>query len=259
MLSKDLVVNKLYIIPAGHGILKAFFFNTDLGADNPQMIHSPLCIYLLDTSEGPILIDTGFAEVFLNNPDYYKGTPLDGLLYMYMNEEHRILNLLKRVGYQLEDIKLVVATHFHSDHSGGNPYFLESQTPVLVQQNELSILDDENYSPPACRIKGMNYQVIDGDYQLCDNIRLISTPGHSPGHQSVLINTASSGYVLLCIDAALTEANFRNNVPYAAPDPELAATSLNKIQAIAAEYKAFPIFGHDEKQAKALKVYPKFY
>ena len=259
MLSKDLVVNKLYIIPAGHGTLKAFFFNTDLGADDPKMIHSPLCIYLLDTSDGPILIDTGFAEVFLNNPDFYKGTPLGGLLYMYMKEEHRLPELLKQVGYQPEDIKLVIATHFHSDHSGGNLYFLESQTPVLVQQNELTVLDDENYSPPACRIKDLNYQVIDGDYQLCDNIRLISTPGHSPGHQSVLINTVSSGYILLCIDAALTEANFGNNVPYAAADPELAAASLKKIQAIAVEYKAFSIFGHDEKQAKAVKVYPEFY
>ncbi|MGN8072326.1 N-acyl homoserine lactonase family protein [Mucilaginibacter sp. SG564] len=259
MLSKDLAVNKLYIIPAGHGMLKAFFFNTDLGADNPQMLYSPLCVYLLDTTDGPILVDTGFAEVFLNNPDYYKGTPLDGLLYMHMKEEHRLPELLKRVGYRPEDIKLVIATHFHSDHSGGNPYFLETQTPVLVQKKELTVLDDDDYSPPACRIKDLNYQVIDGDYQLCDNIRLISTPGHSPGHQSILINTASSGYVLLCIDAALTEANFRNNAPYAAADPELAAASLKKIQTTAAEYDAFPIFGHDEKQAKAIKVYPEYY
>ena len=84
-MNKQLVVNKLYILPAGHGMLRAFFFNTDLGADNPQMIHSPLCIYLLDTSDGLILIDTGFAEVCLNNPNYYDGSPLEGLLYPYIN------------------------------------------------------------------------------------------------------------------------------------------------------------------------------
>jgi N-acyl homoserine lactone hydrolase len=256
-MNKQLLVNKLFILPAGYGMLKEFFFNTDLGADNPQMIHSPLCVYLLDTTDGPILIDTGFAEVCLNNANYYNGSPLEGMLYPYMNNEHRIPELLKMAGYKPEDIKLVISTHFHGDHSGGHKYFPD--TPILVQQNELTVLDDENYSPAECRLKDLNYQVINGDYQLCDNIRLIYTPGHSPGHQSILINTVSSGYILLCIDAALTEAIFKNNVPYATADPELAAASLNNLKAIAEEYKALPIFGHDERQARALKVYPEFY
>jgi N-acyl homoserine lactone hydrolase len=256
-MNKQLVVNKLYILPAGYGMLREFFFNTDLGADNPQMVHSPLCIYLLETSDGPILIDTGFAEVCLNNPNYYDGSPLEGLLYPYMNNEHRIPDLLKSAGYRPEDIKLVISTHFHSDHSGGHKYF--KGTPILVQQSELTVLDDETYSPAECRLKDLNYQVIDGDYQLCDNIKLIYTPGHSPGHQSVLINTVNSGYVLLCIDAALTEAIFKNNLPYFAPDAELATASLNKIKAIANQYNALSIFGHDERQAKSLKIYPEFY
>ena len=256
-MDKHLVVNKLFILPAGYGMVKAFFFNTDLGFENPQMIYSPLNIYLLDTSDGPILIDTGLDEVFLNNPNYYDGTPMEGLLYLYLKEEERIPNLLKMAGYKPEDIKLVISTHFHCDHSGGHQYFRE--TPVLVQKDELTIIDDDTYSPADCRIKNLHYQVIDGDYQLCDNIRLIHTPGHSPGHQSVLINTVNSGYVLLCIDAALTEGIFRNNLPYAAAVPEQAAASLKKIQAIADGYHALPIFGHDEHQVKTLKTYPEFY
>ena len=258
-MDKRLVVNKLYILPAGHGVLREFFFNTNLGADNEQMVHSPLSIYLLDTSDGLILVDSGFAEGFLDNPNYYNGTPMEGLLYLYMKEEHRIPALLRSVGYKPEDVKLVISTHFHSDHSGGHKYFLETQTPVIVQKNELTILDDETYSPAECRLKDLNYQVIDGDYQLCDNIQLIYTPRHSPGHQSLLINTKNSGYILLCVDAALTEGIFKQNVPYFAADPEQAALSLNRLKAIAAEYNPLVIFGHDEQQAKALKVYPEFY
>ncbi|WP_183563458.1 N-acyl homoserine lactonase family protein [Mucilaginibacter sp. SP1R1] len=256
-MNKQLIVNKLYLLPAGHGMVREYFINTDLGADNPSMVHSPLFIYLLDTTDGLILIDTGLDEVFLNNPNYYDGTPMEGLLYLYMNEEHRIPHLLKSAGYRPEDVKLVISTHFHCDHSGGHKYF--KHTPVLVQKNELPMLDNEDYSPAECRIKDLNYQVIDGDYQLCDNIRLIYTPGHSPGHQSILINTADTGYILLCIDVALTEGIFKHQVPYFAVDPETAAVSLSKVQAIAEQYKATVFYGHDARQAETVKVYPEFY
>lgn len=256
-MDKQLIVNKLYLLPAGHGIVKEYFINTDLGFESPSMVHSPLFIYLLDTTDGLILIDTGLDEVFLNNPNYYDGTPMEGLLYLYMKEEHRIPNLLKSAGYKPEDIKMVISTHLHCDHSGGHKYFRE--TPVLIQKNELTKLDDGTYSPPECRIKDLNYQIIDGDYDLCDNIRLVSTPGHSPGHQSVLVNTADSGYVLLCIDVALTEGIFKHNIPYFAVDPETAAASLSKAQAIAEQYNAVVLYGHDAKQAETVKVYPKFY
>src|SRR5882724_6125446 len=225
-------VKKLFVLPAGYGMVREYFVNIDLGAGSDKMVYFPLCIYLLETGNGLILIDTGFPEAFIGRPDYYNGKSLEGLMYPYMKEEHRIPALLSTVGYRPEDISLVISTHFHSDHSGGHKYF--PSTPILVQKNELTVLDNEDYSPSECRLKDMNYQVIDGDYQLNNSISLIYTPGHSPGHQSLLIGTERSGYVLLCIDAALTEGIFKRNTPYFAAEPDNATASLNKLKAIAA-------------------------
>jgi N-acyl homoserine lactone hydrolase len=250
-------VNKLFVLPAGYGIVKEYFVNTGLGAGSDKMAYFPLCIYLLETSEGPILIDTGYAEALIDNPNYYDGKSLEGILYPYVKEEHRIPALLKTVGYRPEDISLVISTHFHCDHSGGHKYF--PSTPILVQKNELTILDDENYSPAECRLKDLNYRVIDGDHQLSDDILLLSTPGHSPGHQSLLVNTTNSGPVLLCIDAALTESIFTKDTPYIAADPEKAGASLHKLKDVAREYKPLVFYGHDEQQAKNWKTGPEFY
>jgi len=62
-----------------------------------KLVNMPVWSFLLETDDGPILIDTGMPDSFVNNPDYYKGTKREGRLVPHMLESDTMVNVLKRV------------------------------------------------------------------------------------------------------------------------------------------------------------------
>ena len=85
------------------------------------------------------------------------------------------------------------------------------------------------------------------------------TPGHSPGHQSLFIETEQSGSILLTIDASYTKENFEDEVPFAGFDPELALSSIKRLKEVVAKEKPIIFFGHDIEQEKGCKVFRNIY
>jgi Metal-dependent hydrolases of the beta-lactamase superfamily II len=158
-----IMVNKLFFLPAGTCFLDQSAVNQNLPSG--KLTEMPVWCFLLETSDGPILVDTGMPDSFVNNPDYYKGTRREGRLVPNMKEEDRITNILKRIGYQPSDIQAVISSHLHLDHAGGNGHFRES--PIVLQKAEYdAAIKDEDYSPKECRIPDLRYQLIEGDYEL---------------------------------------------------------------------------------------------
>jgi N-acyl homoserine lactone hydrolase len=102
---------------------------------------------------------------------------------------------LAGVGVALEEITVVVNCHLHLDHCGNNP--LLPGIPIFVQQAELDALPTlENTMPSLIDFDGASLEVHDGTAQITPGLRLIPTPGHTPGHQSLLVDTRA-GRVLL--------------------------------------------------------------
>lgn len=218
----------------------------------------PVWSFLLETTDGPILIDTGMPEAFINNPDYYKGTKREGRVVPNMSEGDSIVNVLKRVGYRPDEIQMVISSHLHLDHAGGNGHF--RNRPILIQRAEYdAAIGDNEYSPSECRIPDLNYQIIEGDYDLIPGVQVLFTPGHSPGHQSVLVTTERSGPVLLTIDVAYVRENFENGVPFLTYDQELATQSIQRMRQLVEEVRPSALFfGHDREQADHWRRFPDF-
>ncbi len=112
--------------------------------------------------------------------------------YWYGGEDVQTFEeALAKYGKKPEDIDYVIATHLHFDHHGNT--HLCTNAKVIVQEKELKFA----YAPhplfaaiyPKELYENLNFQVINGEKELFPGIRVIPAPGHTPGTQSVAIQT----------------------------------------------------------------------
>jgi N-acyl homoserine lactone hydrolase len=143
--------------------------------------------WLLRSGDEAVLVDTGFGSMEKEDlKGDFKRIP-----------EHTLQAQLKRFDLAPDEIRLVVNTHLHLDHCAGNCFVPNAR--FVVQRTELEYA---HHPLPAhtpaydVDLSSMNLDVIDGDTEIADGIRVIVTPGHSPGSQAVLVDTEGGLFVL---------------------------------------------------------------
>jgi N-acyl homoserine lactone hydrolase len=104
------------------------------------------------------------------------------------------VDALKRVGTSPDEIDLVICTHLHSEHIGSG--YMYKNAKFIVQKAELdwafNTHPTHKHKPTSKAIapfKGLNFQLIEGDTQIVEGVRILHTPGHTPGSQSVMVDT----------------------------------------------------------------------
>jgi N-acyl homoserine lactone hydrolase len=105
------------------------------------------------------------------------------------------------------DVRMVINSHLHFDHCGQNAVF--KHAPFYVQRTELDRARREK-SPTNewFDFAGAKFELIDGDAQIADGVRVVATPGHTAGHQSVIVDT-ENGQAVMIGDAAYTANIYR--------------------------------------------------
>ena len=107
-----------------------------------------------------------------------------------------------------------------------------------------------------------NLQLIDGDSDVFGDgsVTLVSTPGHTPGHQSLLVHLKNSGFIILSGDVAHLEENFENNiVPSINTNKAESIASMQRVRQLMAAYKATLFINHDKRQTDKLRLIPAYY
>jgi N-acyl homoserine lactone hydrolase len=145
---------------------------------------SRMCIYswYIEGSDPKILVDTGCQADLLIS---HLGFPTENI--------EMLDDGLHRLGIKPEDIDIVIFTHLHGDHAALSQKF--RQAKFIVQKAEYdSFLNPHPYTAKSGFydinwLKGLNIQTIEGDQEIADGIRVIFTPGHSHGSQSVAVDT----------------------------------------------------------------------
>jgi N-acyl homoserine lactone hydrolase len=103
------------------------------------------------------------------------------------------------------DVVCVINTHLHFDHCGGNRLF--AGTPIYVQRLEREAARTEDYISEWVEFDGAHYVELEGEQELLPGVRVIPTPGHTPGHQSVVVET-DAGLAVVAGDVAYTWEEF---------------------------------------------------
>jgi glyoxylase-like metal-dependent hydrolase (beta-lactamase superfamily II) len=168
--------------------------------------------WLIRTPDGPVVVDTGYTrQAAEERGREYFGTPLE---------------TLRRLGVDPDEVRHVVLTHFHFDHTGHVDSFPRAQ--IVVQANEMRFWfgPDVHYGEypalsshrdlsaiVAANLEG-RLRWVDGDVELAPGVSLHLVRGHTPGSQVVRIETAK-GPVVLASDASHFYANIEQNKPYA--------------------------------------------
>jgi N-acyl homoserine lactone hydrolase len=177
--------------------------------------------------------------------------PEDAAYLLRTDGRRLLLDELARAGTGPESISLVVQTHLDLDHSGNHDLFPRAE--VSVQRAALAAADREagqRYWPVRAASGWVLWRVLDGDATVAPGVDVISTPGHTPGHQSVLVHLPG-GAVLLTGDAVFDAANWRPDRPPHPFDADgiEAVASTRDLLALAERHAVREvIFGHDPAQ-----------
>ena len=140
--------------------------------------------WLVRHPDATILVDTGIAEHI---------PPADLVELRFVRTPIGVA--LAGIGVRPDEVEIVINCHLHADHAGGNVHFPHAR--LLVQPAELAAAREPDYSVPEdLNLDAGRYDEREGDYEVMPGIRVLSTPGHSPGHQSVIIET-DAGRLLL--------------------------------------------------------------
>jgi len=132
------------------------------------------------------------------------------------------------------DIDLVINTHLHFDHCGQNAVF--SHAPCYVQRGEVERAKVESRDLfDWLGFMNARFELLDGDAEIVPGVRVIATPGHTSGHQSVLVSGAAGDVDVLIGDAAYTTAQYGGPAdarlpPGQAADPAAWRASLQRIR-----------------------------
>lgn len=141
--------------------------------------------YLVPHPDGLLLFDSGFGEVPDPEADRF-----------YRTVRRPLRDGLRGLGVDTGDVRLVVNCHLHRDHGGGNPEL--AGRPLFVQRAELEAAREPGYTTPGLvDFPGAAYQVLDGEAEILPGVRVVPTPGHTAGHQSLVVDCAEGPVVLL--------------------------------------------------------------
>jgi N-acyl homoserine lactone hydrolase len=148
----------------------------DLVAEGHLM---PVYVHVVDHPDARVLVDTGLTE-----------------LHPLAADLDPRLRPLSRETFDLDGVDLVVNTHLHFDHCGGNHLF--AGRPTYVQRRELddALTKDDYTIREWVEAPGVRYVPVDGEHEVLPGVRLVPAPGHTDGSQVVVVQTGGRPVVI---------------------------------------------------------------
>lgn len=239
------MLRELNLLGAGHCLIDQSQLLT--GDPSGTLLRIPIWMYLLRTDDALFLVDTGMPPRCIDNENVFGALREGDRILPQMTADDMVDAVLRRRGLRPQDIDSLISTHWHFDHAGGNSLFRNQ--PILVHSGELDAASRGAY-PPECRDMTLDYRLVEDGDEPVPGVTLLHTPGHTPGHLSLLVRVEGLKPILLTIDASYTRRNWDLDIPGAMMDPETGRRSVSRLREIAQATDAAVFFGHDAAQAQ---------
>ena len=263
--TKAASAEKLYRLDCGHSLANDESVWTP-GENVGRSIEFSSTCWLIKRGSEWVLWDTGVPEATLNDPKGWSTLPK--LIVYHLDKT--ITGQLAEIGLKASDITYVAVSHTHGDHIGNVSLFPNST--ILIQRAEYTwISSPDGTNDNVNQLKALarkllgtpkKLQLVDGDTDVFGDgsVTLISTPGHTPGSQSLLVHLKNAGFIILSGDVVHLEENFEKNVvPSLNTDKAASIASMDKVRRMIATYQAKLFVNHDKAQSDTLKLLPAFY
>ncbi len=265
---------KMYVLDLGRmRIDKNFFINHAVIANSEEpnkpneYIEFPIQAFMFKGKEGYILYDTGVHPDSMGQNgrwpiEFQVRSPYIG------NDECSILNRLKQLGLEPDDISWVILSHMHNDHAGCIEYFNKSN--FLVNENEfnacMQAYATHDYlssyiwkDTDVWTRKKRNWHFVeekDGDIEVMPGLTVLNFgPGHAHGMLGLHVSLEKSGNIIITSDALYCRENFSK--PFSEPgivyDTVGWCNTAKRIRYLSTKLNAQVWFGHDMEQFKSLK------
>ena len=249
---------KVFLLDGGSLVLDGFhvFWNRGPAGE----VRFPVYSILVEHPQGRFLIDSGFDLDHVN-----KVLPFEKPM---QTPEQTVPGALKLLGLAPADVAVVVNSHFHFDHVGGNKHFPHAKK--FCHRDEIAqaaspapfeVLgySDLSFSAEAAEARGMTdqlvpgtvrensrFETITGDVELAPGLTLLFTPGHAIGHYSLLVRFPTRRPMLFTIDAAYTRKSLDTLCQSSFHiDPVAGVASMRRLRELAEQHDAELMFSHD--------------
>jgi glyoxylase-like metal-dependent hydrolase (beta-lactamase superfamily II) len=246
-------VDKLYILNCGEGVAG------DISRWSPGVnVGKPMDFvdncYLVRHAQGWLLWDTGVTDAIAAMPEGQ--APADPRM-THWRRPKTLAAQLEGLGLKPADVNYLAISHSHPDHIGNVGLFPHAM--LLVQKAEYewpTPFGAGRFKPeqPVTKVEGDHDVFGDG------SVTILATPGHTPGHQSLLVKLPKTGALVLSGDAVHFKSNWENRgVPSNNTDKDQTLASMQRIADVLAKEKAQLWINHDKAQRDSLKMAPEFY
>ena len=255
--------------------MKLFAFHcggelTDMAVLDPfdpsvgQKQRMPYFFYVVQHPEGTVLFDTGIHPAILGDPAEHMGPAAGTFDWEFtVNKGDDVLSRLESIGIRPEEVLHVAHSHLHYDHAGGVAFFPEAS--FYVQRSELAFAFDppvyqRSFYWPADFDHPVRWVGLDGDLDLFNDgsVVLFATPGHTPGHQSMLVRLPSTSIVLAADALFLPGKLAERALPAGALawSPDAMVASWERLEEETRRNGATLLTSHDTEFERTVRVAP---
>lgn len=248
---------KLYVLYAGDIICRDISqLNEGHSVKGEIALANP--IFLIQHPKGWLMWDAGLSDDLVNQKEGVEAW------IFHLSMKKTVIAQFEEIGIHPRDVDYFALSHIHNDHTGNANYFKSAK--LVIQEKEYDIAFNPDKKPfnydDYKELKNSEVIKLNGDYDLFGDgkVQFIATPGHTAGHQSLLLNLENSGAIIISGDIAYYEENYQNRgIPTFNSNKEDSLSSIEKINQLVERENAQLWIQHDKEHFDRLKLSPQFY